>query len=121
MRHFHELTGWRVQAHNRYWSADTDYAAQNGGGYDFIVEDAMAIPTEQRFWDDLMYNGTAWGLAVYEQDWYVLQVASAHGVAPVPARLNPARALPAFLTYPRKTLLVLAVFAQPCAQAVQRV
>ena len=60
------ITLWYLEGRPR---ADTDYAAQNGGGYDFIVEEAMAIPTEQRFWDDLMHNGTAWGLAVYEQDW----------------------------------------------------
>jgi len=65
-----KATGWPVQAHNRYWSADTDYARQNGGDYDFIVEERMAIPTTQVFWDDLMANKTAeWGLAVYEQDW----------------------------------------------------
>jgi hypothetical protein len=27
------------------------------------------IPTEQRFWEDLIENSTDWGLAVYEQDW----------------------------------------------------
>ena len=26
-------------------------------------------PTEQRFWDDLLYNSTKWGLFMYEQDW----------------------------------------------------
>jgi hypothetical protein len=29
----------------------------------------MAWPAEQRFWDDLMYNSSQWGLATYEQDW----------------------------------------------------
>ena len=26
-------------------------------------------PMEQRFWDDLMYNSSKWGLYMYEQDW----------------------------------------------------
>lgn len=57
-------------AHNRYWAAENIYARQNGGNYDFIVEpdNQMAIPTEQRFWDDLMSNATQWGMTVYEQD-----------------------------------------------------
>ena len=29
----------------------------------------FAWPTEQRFWDDLMYNSSKWGLFQYEQDW----------------------------------------------------
>ena len=53
-------------AHNRYWAVDNVYAKQNGGGYDFVVERQgegahyrdYAWPTEQRFWDDLMYNST---------------------------------------------------------------
>ena len=27
----------------------------------------FAWPTEQRFWDDLMYNSSQWGLVMYEQ------------------------------------------------------
>lgn len=76
-----EQTGWKVTAHNRYWSANTDYARQNGGGYDFFVDakgsgagGQMALPLEARFWEDLLENTTsAWGggLATYEQDWCV--------------------------------------------------
>ena len=28
-----------------------------------------AIPDDAQFWDDLVANSSAWGLAVYEQDW----------------------------------------------------
>ena len=49
--------------HNRFWAVDNVYCKQNGGDYDFVVEkkgDApdfnnFAWPTEQRFWDDLLY------------------------------------------------------------------
>ena len=52
-------------------------AKQNGGSYDFIIEKKgegqdytnFGWPTEQRFWDDLMYNSSQWGLFMYEQDW----------------------------------------------------
>jgi hypothetical protein len=68
----HRNTKWLVQGHNRYWAADTVYAYQNGGDYDFIIDLVKngSIPTEQRFWDDL-FSGlyTNWGLRVYEQDW----------------------------------------------------
>jgi len=72
-------TGWRVTAHNRYWSGNTDYASQNGGDYDFYVDSAgspaggsMALPLESRFWVDLFTNtSTEWGTNgwTYEQDW----------------------------------------------------
>ncbi|CAK0821955.1 unnamed protein product [Prorocentrum cordatum] len=70
-------TGWPIMGHNRYWAVDNVYAKQNGGDYDFVVEKKgegqgfqdFAWPTEQRFWDDLLYNSSAWGLFMYEQDW----------------------------------------------------
>eukprot|EP01060_Flectonema_neradi_P022739 TRINITY_DN3096_c3_g1_i1.p1 TRINITY_DN3096_c3_g1~~TRINITY_DN3096_c3_g1_i1.p1 ORF type:complete len:744 (+),score=133.13 TRINITY_DN3096_c3_g1_i1:75-2306(+) len=62
-------THWPIVAHNRYWSGDTDYAKQNGGQYNFIVEDKHSIPNDQTFWDDLIGNATSWGLHTYEQDW----------------------------------------------------
>ena len=74
-----ELTGWKVTAHNRWWSKNTDYALENGGQYAFFVDapgspagGVMALPLEERFWADLLQNTTsAWGggLATYEQDW----------------------------------------------------
>eukprot|EP00930_Biecheleria_cincta_P027703 TRINITY_DN19402_c0_g1_i1.p1 TRINITY_DN19402_c0_g1~~TRINITY_DN19402_c0_g1_i1.p1 ORF type:complete len:568 (-),score=57.08 TRINITY_DN19402_c0_g1_i1:245-1948(-) len=68
---FHSKVPMPIIAHNRMWSDETVYARENGGQYDFIVEKegGKAIPVEQRFWDDLMINGTRWGLSVYEQDW----------------------------------------------------
>jgi len=29
----------------------------------------LALPLEQRFWDDLLRNASDWGMIVYEQDW----------------------------------------------------
>eukprot|EP00656_Telonema_subtile_P056933 TRINITY_DN9247_c0_g5_i1.p1 TRINITY_DN9247_c0_g5~~TRINITY_DN9247_c0_g5_i1.p1 ORF type:complete len:792 (-),score=169.10 TRINITY_DN9247_c0_g5_i1:182-2557(-) len=71
------VTGWPIMGHNRYWAVDNVYAKQNGGQYEFVVEkkgdgagfNDYAWPTEQRFWDDLMYNSSKWGLFMYEQDW----------------------------------------------------
>jgi hypothetical protein len=70
-------TGWPIMGHNRYWAVDNVYCNQNDGAYDFVVEkkgagagfNNFAWPTEQRFWDDLMYNSSKWGLFMYEQDW----------------------------------------------------
>ena len=70
--HFHEQLRLPIVAHNRWWSAEVDYASQNGGSYGFITEphtSTWAVPTEQRFWDDLFFNASAWGLRVYQQDW----------------------------------------------------
>eukprot|EP00494_Astrolonche_serrata_P003560 UN03567 len=39
MQYVHNATDWKIMAHNRYWSSDTVYAKQNGGAYDFIIED----------------------------------------------------------------------------------
>ena len=30
-------------AHNRYWATDNVYAKQNGGAYDFIVEEENKV------------------------------------------------------------------------------
>ncbi len=52
--YFHNKTGWFQQLHNRYWSPKTTYAKQNGGKYDFIVEENFALPLTQNFWNDLI-------------------------------------------------------------------
>jgi len=66
-------TQWPVVAHNRYWSANTDYAKQNGGDWDFIIEPeshgGLAMPLQQEFWDWLLADARKWGLRTYEQDW----------------------------------------------------
>lgn len=69
-----EKTDWKITAHNRYWSANTDYARQNGGDFDFFVDPqgqgSMAVPLEQRFWEYLLTDSvTEWSLNTYEQDW----------------------------------------------------
>jgi len=60
-----EELDWRFMLHNREWSGDNVYR----GAYAFAVEPPLALPLEQRFWDDLMRNATEWGMVVYEQDW----------------------------------------------------
>ena len=59
---FAKKTGWKFQMHNRYWSDDNVYATQNGGKYEFVIDRSpgskMAIPTQQKLWDDLMTNKT---------------------------------------------------------------
>jgi hypothetical protein len=66
---FHNKTDWRITAHNRMWSSENVYAKQNGGKYNWLIEGKEAVPLGQLFWDDLMEQGKAWGLYVYEQDW----------------------------------------------------
>ena len=60
-----EELGWRFMLHNREWSGDNVYR----GAYKFAVEPPLALPLEQRFWDDLLRNASDWGMVVYEQDW----------------------------------------------------
>lgn len=62
---FHEATGWNITAHNRMWSSDNVYATQNGGQYKWYLEGKEGVPLEQRFWNDLLANATAWGMYVY--------------------------------------------------------
>lgn len=70
-----EKTNWKIIAHNRYWSSQTNYAKQNGGPWEFFIDapgtpDPMAVPLEQSFWDWLLSSSVAeWGLTTYEQDW----------------------------------------------------
>jgi hypothetical protein len=69
-----DQTSWKVTAHNRYWSANTDYAKQNGGAFDFFINPPgvkqMAVPLEQSFWNYLLSSSVSeWGLSTYEQDW----------------------------------------------------
>ena len=58
--------------------------AENGGSYDFVVEKKgeglgykdVAWPSEFRFWDDLMYNSSQWGLFMYEQAWLATRLSA---------------------------------------------
>eukprot|EP00054_Salpingoeca_dolichothecata_P012674 m.70327 g.70327 ORF g.70327 m.70327 type:complete len:763 (+) comp20068_c0_seq1:336-2624(+) len=92
--YFYNQTGWLIQGHNRYWATDNVYAKQNGGKWDFVIENgtsgengkkALAFPLQQEFWDWLLSTSARWGLRVYEQDWldvemdncnYILESAS---------------------------------------------
>ena len=71
MEGIYNITGLQIQGHNRYWDAENVYAKQNGGEYEFLIDldQGYSIPTEQRFWDDLLRDAKQWGLTVYEQDW----------------------------------------------------
>jgi hypothetical protein len=62
----YDATSWLVQGHNRYWSADTNYAKQNGGKWNFLVDNSSgyALPYDQAFWNYLMSSSKKWGLTV---------------------------------------------------------
>ena len=64
-----QRTGWQLVAHNRYWSADTPFAKQNGGQYDWVVQGNSSMPIDVRFWNDLFTNRSDWGLSMLFQDW----------------------------------------------------
>jgi hypothetical protein len=61
--------GWKVTAHNRWWSANTDYARQNGGDFDFFIDSGkgvMAVPLSSEFWTWLLTQSVdEWGLTTY--------------------------------------------------------
>ena len=69
--YFSNKTDWPIVAHNRYWSNNTDYAKQNGGIFNFIIdEDGYALPVDAEFWRYLLSTAKdEWNLKVYEQDW----------------------------------------------------
>ncbi len=75
MEYVYKKTEWLVQGHNRYWSAETTYAKQNGGDWDFEIarsrdgKSDIALPVSQDFWDFLLRTAREWGLTTYEQDW----------------------------------------------------
>ncbi len=46
LEYLQQQTGWLVQGHNRYWSADNVYAKQNNGSYDFLVNGSYALPVD---------------------------------------------------------------------------
>ena len=64
-----QRTGWQLVAHNRYWSADTPFAQQNGGQYEWVVQANSSMPIDVRFWNDLFTNRSSWGLSMLFQDW----------------------------------------------------
>jgi len=72
IRNLTATTGWKVIAHNRYWSADTTYATQNGGAWQFYVDapsspagGSMAVPLQQEFWEWLLTDAAkSWCVAM---------------------------------------------------------
>jgi hypothetical protein len=64
-----EQTKLPVTAHNKFWDQAVQYAKQNGGSYNFLIDPTTgkALPDDQTFWNDLFANGTKWGLVTYEQ------------------------------------------------------
>ena len=61
--------GWKLVAHNRYFSFQSTYARQNGGRYSFVVQGNSSLPIDARFWHDLFAERSDWGLAMLFQDW----------------------------------------------------
>jgi len=67
-------THWPHQLHNKYWDAETTYAKQNGGRFQFICDgDTICLPVEQAFWNELFANKSKSGMFMYEQDWQWIQ------------------------------------------------
>ena len=64
MESVYQETSLPVIAHNKYWCNSTNYAKQNGGQYDFILDNNTggAVPQDLTFWEDLFKNASAWGL-----------------------------------------------------------
>ena len=72
IREVSALTDWPVVAHNRWFSPDTDYAKQNGGDFNFVIDNdhGLALPDDPTFWRYLFKTARdEWNLRVYEQDW----------------------------------------------------
>ena len=71
MKFVHDQINLPASAHNKYWDKQVTYATQNGGKYNFLIDDLTlkALPDDQTFWNDLFYNASKWGLSTYEQDW----------------------------------------------------
>ena len=70
------ITGWPIVAHNRFFSTDTDYAKQNGGKFNFIIDEKgnIALPDDITFWQYLLSTSrTHWNLWTYEQDWLLTE------------------------------------------------
>lgn len=73
MINLYQKTKYQSVAHSRWWSGNVTYARQNGGKYNFLIDQntQKALPNDQTFWNDLFANASKWGLHTYEQDWLV--------------------------------------------------
>jgi hypothetical protein len=52
-----DRTGWMVIGHNRYWSANTDYAIQNGGKFQFSDTSKGYCKKNGKTVDDFAWHG----------------------------------------------------------------
>ena len=71
IEYIYNKTKWPIFAHNKYWDHKTDYARQNGGHFNFVMDEKsqVGIPDDVNFWPYLLSNAkNRWGLFVYEQD-----------------------------------------------------
>lgn len=69
LEYVYQKTKMPITAHNKFWDVKNVYAKQYNGAYNFILDPftGKSLPDDQKFWDDLFYNGTKWGLKTYEQ------------------------------------------------------
>jgi len=65
IEYVYKNTGWKIQAHNRYYSTDNVYLDL----YPFTCSTADCLPTSEAFWEYLFDINENWGLITYEQDW----------------------------------------------------
>ena len=84
-RYVAQETGWKMQAHNRYWATDNDYRAlfpfTCGAQSDTQWATPSCLPDTLAFWNYLfeVNEPSDWGLAVYEQDW----ISASQGALPM--------------------------------------
>eukprot|EP01084_Bolivina_argentea_P145760 255409_1 len=83
LSYMYQQTGWKVQAHNRFWSLDNVYASnpptniniRNGANSANDAETFpftwgnSGLPTTYDFWQYLFDINNDWGMVTYEQDW----------------------------------------------------
>ena len=68
-RYILNQTNLAVSSHCRWWSPKTPMAKANGGKYDFIIEENMALPIDDNLFYDLMADARSWGTIQFNQDW----------------------------------------------------
>lgn len=75
LEYLYNVTNWPQQLHNRYWASNTTYAKQNGGKWDFLIDQTgdIALPLDPAFWDMLLTTKRDTGMIMYEQDWLDVQ------------------------------------------------
>eukprot|EP01084_Bolivina_argentea_P143823 252503_1 len=77
MKFIYDNTGWKVQAHQRYFALDNIYAnnipnqtnKETIGLFPFTWSDHEALPLTYSFYDYLFNTTLEWGVVSIEQDW----------------------------------------------------